>query len=279
MTKQHSTRNSASEPNSNQNPPSPRQETAHSAATQMPRTPPAAQTSLADVLRQVRVALSPVAVYGLTISSDQPGVAYLAGAVRTEHDFELAERLAAESPGIEKVVNCLVVDPLVGSMPVQRTVLSPELAAEIELNHLHFAQGTENRFNDPIGTTNTSEASDEAEPYFPPTDPVVKRAPRNAQGIEVVGGFSPTSLESPIDLEQLPRRLLCGDDEIARQVRLALEQDASTADLPIYTTVRQGIVHLRGTVLTLADAEAAEAVAARVPGVIEVQEELDVDGV
>ncbi|HVB97423.1 MAG TPA: BON domain-containing protein [Chloroflexota bacterium] len=290
MAKHYSTRKTTSETSSNQNPSSPAKARSRSASEQPthgtppasspgPRTLPAAQTSLADMLRQVHVALAPVAVYGLTVASNQSGVVRLEGAVRTERDHELAERLAAESPGVQKVVNGLVVDPLVGSMPVQRAVLSPELAAEIELNHFHFASGTENRFNDMIGTTDTAEAADEAEPYFPPTDPVVKRAPRDAQGIEVVGGFSPTSLDSPIDLEQLPRRLLRSDDEIARQVRLAFEQDASTADLQIYTAVRHGVVHLRGTVLSLADAEAAEAVAARVPGVIEVMEEIDVAGV
>ncbi|HLH73389.1 MAG TPA: BON domain-containing protein [Chloroflexota bacterium] len=249
---------------------------AHLAGANQPQASPVAQTSLEDILQQVRVALSPVPLYGLIVSSDQLGVVYLDGAARTERDYRNAERLAAETPGVNKVVNRLVVDPLTGSMPVRRTVVEPELAAEIELNHFRFARSTEDRLNEMIGTTDTAEATDEAEPYFPPTDPVVKRAPRSAQGIEVVGGFSPTSLDSPIELEQLPRRLKRGDDEIARQVRLALEEDASTSDLPIYVTVRYGIVHLRGTVQSLADAELAEAVASRVPGVIDVREELDV---
>lgn len=42
--------------------------------------------------------------------------------------------------------------------------------------------------------------------------------------------------------------------------------------------VRNGIVHLRGQVSDLDDADNAEAVAARVPGVQEVIEELDVAG-
>jgi len=40
--------------------------------------------------------------------------------------------------------------------------------------------------------------------------------------------------------------------------------------------VRDGVVHLHGTVTDLDDADAAEEVASRIPGVREVREELDV---
>ena len=245
------------------------------------RTSPSeqAQASIVDVLQRVRVAISTVQIYGLIVSSSQEGVVFLDGAVRTNEAHETAARLAEQTPGVQRVINRLVVDPLAGSMPVSRAVTSPELAAEIELNQFHVAASTADNLNDIIGTTDTAIAADEAEPFFPPTDPVVDRAPREEGGYTVVGGFSQTALDAPIELEQLPRPLLHSDDEIARMVRLALKEDAFTSDLPVYVTVRNGVVHLRGIVPSLADSDVVEEVAARVPGVVEVQDELEVIGI
>jgi hypothetical protein len=221
------------------------------------------------------MALSPLPIYGLIVTARPDRTIKIDGAVRTERDRRRAAQ-AARVPGVQSVDNQLVVDPQAGSMPLSRAVLSPELAAELELNQLIVAPGTEIDLNERIGTTDTADATDEAEPYFAPTDPPVRRAPRRDEGIEVVGGFSPTSLDAPIDLEQLPRPLLAGDDEIARQVRLALREDAATADLAIYVSARNGVVRLRGVVPSLSDVEAAEEVASRVPNVVEVVEELEV---
>jgi hypothetical protein len=235
--------------------------------------PDLAQAS--DLATMVATALSALPIYGLVVTTRPDGTVTVDGVVRTERDRRRVDS-AARVPGVRRVVNALTMDPLAGSMPLTRTVLSPELAAEIELNQLHVAPGTEIDLNERIGTTDTAEATDEAEPYFAPTDPPVRRASRQDQGIEVVGGFSPTSLDAPIELEQLPRALLTGDDEIAREVRLALQEDAATADLPIRVAVRNGVARLRGVVQSLGDVEAAEEVASRVPNVVEVVEELDV---
>ncbi len=240
---------------------------------------PQKEQEVRDVGELVQIALSPVQTYGLTVSFNRKGDVTLDGAVRTHQAREDAERLASRVPGVRRVVNRLNLDPLVGSMPVRRTVISPELAAEIELTQGHYASGTEDRFNESIGTTDTAIAADEAVPYFAPTDPPVRRAPRAEEGYAVVGGFSQTALDAPIDLEQLPSALTAGDDEIARRVRLALKEDAGTADLPVHVVVREGIVHLRGVVPSLADAELAEEVASRAPGVLDVEEELAVEGI
>ena len=61
--------------------------------------------------------------------------------------------------------------------------------------------------------------------------------------------------------------------------RPELAEDAATTDLIIYVTVRNGVAHLRGRVPDLDDADSAEAVAARVPGIRDVQEELEVANV
>ena len=67
-----------------------------------------------------------------------------------------------------------------------------------------------------------------------------------------------------------------GDEAIADAVRRELREDAATTDLQIRVAVRNGVVHLHGTVPGLEDADAAEEVASRVTGVREVVEGLDV---
>lgn len=231
-----------------------------------------------DLAERVVVALSPVQIYGLSALADARGVVTLVGAARTEREFERAEKIAASVPGVTRVLNHLVVDTLAGSTQVDRTIADPELAAEIELNQLNMISGTEVDFNGNAGTTDTAESAAEDVPFFAPTDPPVLRAPRADEGYQVAGGFSETSMDAPIELEQLPRQLMSGDDEIARLVRMALSEDAGTTDLPIAVHVRRGIVYLRGIVQSLAEVELAEGVVSRVPGVEEVREELEVVG-
>jgi osmotically-inducible protein OsmY len=113
---------------------------------------------------------------------------------------------------------------------------------------------------------------DGEEPYFPPTDPVVGD---NRGNLEVLGGWSGTSSDdsapAPSALDGLP-----GDEALADAVRRELREDAATTALEVSVLVRNGTVHLRGVVPDMVDAENAEAVAARVEGVVEVVEELEV---
>jgi osmotically-inducible protein OsmY len=62
----------------------------------------------------------------------------------------------------------------------------------------------------------------------------------------------------------------------ADAIRRELREDAATTDLVIEVVVEQGIARLRGRVPGLEDADNAEAVAARVPGLRDVVEELEV---
>jgi osmotically-inducible protein OsmY len=109
--------------------------------------------------------------------------------------------------------------------------------------------------------------------YFPPTDPVVR--PAAGGNIEVIGGFQATSMDTaevaPSAIDGQP-----GDEALADAVRRELLEDASTTDLAIAVQVRNRVARLRGRVTDIDDAENAEAVAARVPGIIEVIEELEV---
>lgn len=109
--------------------------------------------------------------------------------------------------------------------------------------------------------------------YVPPTDPVIAV---NARGnVEVLGGFSETADDQVAPIPSASDGKL-GDEAIEDAVRAALRRDAATTDLQIEVLVRNGVAHLRGRVSDLDDADNAEDVASRVPGVREVVEELDV---
>lgn len=130
-------------------------------------------------------------------------------------------------------------------------------------------------FTTDIGTTNSEEAAAEATPYFPPTDPVV-RPTNDAEELAVVGGFGATAMDTVVGAAGFDAR---NDEGITQEVLGQLAADALTIDLTgIRAVTRDGVVTLRGEVLTLEDAENAEAVASRVAGVQEVREELTIPG-
>jgi hypothetical protein len=128
-------------------------------------------------------------------------------------------------------------------------------------------------FTDQPLTTDATEVveGDADTTFFPPTDPVV-RAGADGEP-EILGGFAPTA-DVPAPERSSDGRL--GDEAIADAVRDALALDASTADLALSVEVVDGVVHLRGTVLSIEDSENAEAVAGAVPGVVEVIDETEI---
>ena len=125
-------------------------------------------------------------------------------------------------------------------------------------------------FNEPP-QDDPQRAVEEAEPYFPPTDPVIDAGsePR------VLGGFEPTSMSD--DPSRPPRAESGGvpDEALAARVRRELREDAATTQLRLHVEVRAGIVTLRGTVDDLADSDNALEVAGRVSGVVDVVDELE----
>ena len=107
-------------------------------------------------------------------------------------------------------------------------------------------------------------------------EPVIRPDPDDEEGLEVVGGFAADSLEGPLEDEQLPPQVRRNDDELALAVTRALRADSYTTDLNIEVEVVDGVVYLRGVVTSLEDIEQAEEVAGRVPGVEDVEEELEI---
>lgn len=161
-----------------------------------------------------------------------------------------------------------MVDP---SMGRERMSGNPDV---LDLDPSWRVEGEEPDFMDSPGTTDIIEAIEGDEPYFPPTDP-----PLRAEGLdnaEISGGFAATSLEEPVDDVDHPARLLTNDEEVAERVLYALAADAYTADLNIEVEAVNGTVYLTGQVRSLEDIEQAEQVAGSVPGVEEVEEELEI---
>ena len=111
--------------------------------------------------------------------------------------------------------------------------------------------------------------------YVPPTDPVIGLDERN--NVVVIGGFSPDSMTS-ISVARSALDDQPGDEALADAVRRELREDATTTDLGINVSVRNGVVYLRGEVAGLEDVENAEAVAGNVPGVRDVVDDVKVVG-
>jgi hypothetical protein len=135
--------------------------------------------------------------------------------------------------------------------------------------------------NDPIAASGgqddgADDPAAEGDVYTPPIDPVLTTDAHGAA--RVLGGFEIDSAEDvSVEPSAMDRRP--GDEALADAIRRELAEDAATTDLDIYVAVRNGVAHLRGRVSDLDDADNAEAVAARVPGVRDVVEELEVSGV
>lgn len=108
--------------------------------------------------------------------------------------------------------------------------------------------------------------------YFPPTDPVLGQ--NDGGSPEVVGGFDATSMSS--DEVERPTTGGPGDEAIADAIRRELREDALTTDLGVAVEVEMGVARLRGAVPSAQDADSAEAVAGRVPGVREVVDEMGI---
>lgn len=122
----------------------------------------------------------------------------------------------------------------------------------------------------PSGFTDDEDVSEGDDVYVPPTDPVL-----TPEG-EILGGFQLSSDDS-IEIETSTTGAHFSDSAIATAIRRELMEDSATTDLEIHVSVENGVAELRGTVTSLDDAENAEAVANRVPGVVEVRENLAVE--
>ncbi len=222
---------------------------------------------------------------GVSVIVEESGDALIiSGRVDTAEAKQAASDVAAEVAPSKRIDNDLEVE---GVLPVEVSEFhhgvasaapAPESVAEIgQLGSELDADFTDQQ----VSTTSLEMAGvdvgeDRDETFFAPTDPVITTDSHGEA--KVLGGFSATSDQS-IEVDRSASDGKLGDEAIAEAIRRELAEDAATTALQIKVIVREGVAHLRGTVEDMEDAENAEEVASRVPGVREVVEELRVEAI
>ena len=221
----------------------------------------------------------------------QDGVVRLNGMVDSAESQQAAADIAAQVAGGFRIDNALEVtghlpatvdeayaaEPSSGSFQPLDAVedlgarggeLEPDFTDQGRLADPNQAMGANGGADDP--------AADGNDVYTPATDPVVTTDARGQA--QVLGGFGGSSTEE-IEVDRSASDGRLGDQAIEDAVRRELREDAATTQLPLSVVVVRGVAHIRGHVGGLEDAEAAEEVASRVPGVREVVDETEVAGI
>jgi len=220
----------------------------------------------------------------VTVESSD-GSLILNGVVDSEEARQAADDIASQLAPSARIDNQLEVetilptnlDDFVGDQPTaELSESSADIQAaggELEPDFTDLDKGLSGDFAHASGAGG-SNADDPAAGgdavYPPPIDPVLTTDEHGRA--HVLGGFG-SGEEVTVEPSADSRP---GDEALADAVRRELAEDAATTDLNIFVAVRNGVAHLRGQVADLDDADNAESVAARVPGIREVVEELEV---
>ena len=223
---------------------------------------------LADVYAAVEEQGDSVVLSGIIESEEQRLAAFdivqmLAPGKQIVDDLEIEGTLP------DQIEDGHIVSGVLGGAPIAETG-TPDASDAIEPGDFTDQPILENPFgaSGPGYTAADEDFSEGEEVYVPPMDPT-----RTAQN-EVLGGFS-TSAMDEIVVEPSADGTL-GDSAIEDSIRQELREDAATNGLEIDVEVRRGIARLRGSVEDMIDVENALEVASRVPGVIDVLDELEV---
>jgi osmotically-inducible protein OsmY len=203
------------------------------------------------------------------------GVLVLTGIVDSAQARQHAEDIAAAAASGLRIQNDLETET--GS-PLGVADLQTGEPSGTEVDELSAGSELEPDFAKlPVDwTSSEGDGEAEGEPTLAPIDPVIGV---NQHGrVQIVGGFSPDAMTA-IEVELSAQDARAGDEALAEAVKRALREDAATTSLSLDIIVRRGVVRLRGSVPGLEDDDNAEAVAARVPGVVDVVDDLDVIGI
>jgi osmotically-inducible protein OsmY len=225
------------------------------------------------------------------VVAEQAGKILLSGTADTKHARKRAAEIVASMAPHRRIENNLEVEfdlPIAsegnialtsedfGQNDIPLDVLDRETEQEgIQMDPGLMAQPLETNEIDAMDSGSFDELAS-VEPdttYFAPTDPVIGIGKH--QILEVEGGFEATS-DDTIEVDRSAINNQIGDEALAEAIQRELREDAATTDLNIQVEVDQGMVYLHGAVSDLEDAENAEEVAGRVPGVIEVVDDLDI---
>lgn len=228
-------------------------------------------SSVAGVDGVVEIQDGAIVISGM-VASESARQAALDVAVGLVPDMEIVDNLEISAVLPARIGDLHVSEAEAGSFPVADAGTGDSEALEPgDFTDQRLLQDASNEMG-PASREHGFEDEDVLEGedvYVPPMDPVM-----GPDG-EVLGGFSLSSMDD-VAVERSSFDGQVGDEAIADAVRRELSEDSLTTGLAIQVLVRQGIVHLRGRVDDVLDVENAEEVAARVPGVVQVEESLDV---
>jgi osmotically-inducible protein OsmY len=224
---------------------------------------------------------------GLAVAVEEDGGRLvLTGLIDSDELRRAAFDIVAEvAPDREIVDNLEIMDVLAGRVDGAALAADPEPDSEVNaqpgFEEVSLEAGDFERqriTDDPLAPMGPSyEGLDNAQAdegdvvWVPPTDP---SGPQQ----DMISSLEMTSMDS-VEVNRSVSDGRLSDDAIGNAVARELAEDAATTDLDVRVTVHNGTVRLTGEVLTLDDAESAEEVAARVPGVKDVREEIDVPAI
>jgi hypothetical protein len=229
------------------------------------------------------------------------GIVHLVGVVSSREMHDAVLELARRVDGVLEV-----------DASLEYEVVAPDSAFEAPDEDREFGYADQTAILDDVSDTeidfaarpqearpDDQQAFDDAEPYSPPTDPVV-RPGRKPRELQVIGGFQSSSMDELAEQRDAETGSELGepgwlvewedvgdeadwllnreDEDIRNDVIRELHEDSLTIDLNLGVSVTGGVVFLRGLVPTSDDASNAEDVAARVPGVVEVRDRTRVAG-
>jgi len=233
--------------------------------------------SPSNVIQQIDKALDAAGIAAAV--EENQGTIVLSGMVDSERSRLAAEDIVHDIAPDLKVDNGLEIEDILpadvdsfqdeaGTAWDVPPVTTDVLPGEDSINP-DFSQPTS-----PVMTTPDDDNEEMEDAPFAPTDPVV--AVNGERNAEILGGFSATSMDdAPVEPSAMDGKP--GDEALEDAVRRELLEDASTTALSISVKVRNGIAYLRGGVEGPEDVDNAESVAARVPGIVEVIESLDLE--
>lgn len=213
------------------------------------------------------------------------GVARLTGLVTSPEIHQAAIDLARFVEGIVDVDDQLDYEVISPDTAFEAPDVDREYGFADEWALKDDLSDTEPDFVGQVDADEYQRAVEEGEPYFPPTDRVL-RPSTSPEELQVVGGFQDTSMDEVATTEDEGPGQQPGetdlyrhrdDEDIRDDVLRELSEDSLTTDLTLRVNVVNGVVFLHGAVPSIDDAENAEAVAGGVPGVVEVRDLTEVE--
>ncbi|MDA1062323.1 MAG: BON domain-containing protein [Chloroflexi bacterium] len=212
---------------------------------------------------------------------EDEGALVLSGIIGSEEERQAALDIVAELVGDRTVIDNMDMD---SELPAELEQAATSERDEHGLPRIQHATGGVSLEPGDFTTQRLVDTAEEAsgperslaedvvsegdEVFVPATDPV-------GDPDDVIGGFELSSTDS-VEVARSADGTR-GDEAIRDAVIRELREDAATTALTIEVDVIGGVVRLTGRVESIDDAESAEEVAARVPGVLEVDEALDTE--